>query len=458
MRSPVLHEEVKNMVKNRKFADLREKCIHWPPADLAELLDSLQDKEKTVAFRLLPKAIAADAFEKLPPDSQARLIRALGNEEAAAILDEMSDTERTALLEEAPEQAVRLLGMLSEREARCALHILGYPEDSVGRLMTTHFFTIREDWTVKETLDYVRTNGNDSETLNVLYVVDDNGVMIDDVRIREFLLRPVDARVKDFRDHHFIALKVTDSERDAVAVFRKYDRTVLPVLDANGVIVGIVTVDDILDVQANADTSDVQKIGGMEVLGEPYLKITLLKMVQKRAGWLVILFLGEMLTATALGYYEDELSRAVILALFLPLIISSGGNSGSQASTLVIRAMALGEVRLRDWFRVLFREIQSGAMLGVILGSIGFLRISLWHVFTPMYGAHWFLIAMTIWLALIGVVLWGSLMGAMLPFVLKRCGCDPAASSAPFVATLVDVTGLMIYFNIAMIILKGTLL
>ncbi|PYJ89040.1 MAG: magnesium transporter, partial [Verrucomicrobia bacterium] len=317
---------------------------------------------------------------------------------------------------------------------------------------------IDDNWTVKEVLDHIREFGRDSETLNVIYVVDDRGKLIDDLRMREFLLRPLEAKVSDFRDRAFIALKVNDSQEEALNAFRKYDRVALPVVDSNGVLVGIVTSDDMLDVAEEEATEDIQKFGGMEALDEPYMRISLLRMVRKRAGWLVILFLGEMLTASAMGYYEGEIAKAVVLALFLPLIISSGGNSGSQASTLIIRAMALGELTLRDWFRVMRKEIMAGLLLGCVLGVIGFMRVAVWSQFSTIYGPHWLLVALTVGFALIGVVLWGSISGSMLPFILRRVGADPATSSAPFVATLVDVTGLIIYFSIALLIMRGAML
>jgi len=311
---------------------------------------------------------------------------------------------------------------------------------------------------VQQTLDHVRVYGRDRETINALYVLDERGVLLDDIRISDLLLAPLTARIVELMDRHFVALNVTDSKDTAVAVFRREDRTVLPVVEADGRLVGIITADDVLDIAEAAATEDIQKIGGMEALDEPYLQISFARMIRKRAGWLVLLFLGEMLTATAMGYFEKEIARAVVLALFIPLIISSGGNSGSQASTLVIRALALGELTLRDWFRVLRRELLSGLALGSVLGSIGFLRIAIWSEFSDIYGPHWLLVAWTVAGALMGVVIWGTLSGSLLPFALRRLGFDPAASSAPFVATLVDVTGLVIYFTVAAFILRGTLL
>ena len=327
--------------------------------------------------------------------------------------------------------------------------------------MTPDFVAVRENWTVKEVLDYVREHGQDRETLNFIYVVDDRGKFIDDLRIRNFLAPSArNAQVNEIMDASSSHLTVKRyAGGSAAIIFRKYDRAALPVVDSNGVLVGIVTQDDMLDVAEEEATEDIQKIGGMEALDEPYTTIPLVRMVKKRATWLIILFLGEMLTATAMQGYNGEIEKAAILAMFLPLIISSGGNSGSQATTLVIRAMALGELRLRDWFRVVRKELLSGISLGLILGTIGFFRITLWqylHIFD--YGKYHWLVGLTVGAALVGVVLWGTLSGAMLPFLLRRCGLDPATSSAPFVATLVDVTGLVIYFNVALFILRGTLL
>jgi magnesium transporter len=283
-------------------------------------------------------------------------------------------------------------------------------------------------------------------------------MLIDDIPLREFLLTDPANSVKSLMDNRFVALKATDNQETAVQVFRAKDRTALPVTDSAGVLIGIVTIDDVLDVAEQEATEDIQRFGGSEALNEPYMKIAFGRMVQKRAGWLTALFLGEMLTATAMGFFEKEIAKAVVLALFVPLIISSGGNSGSQASTLVIRALALGEVTLRDWWRVMRREIGAGLALGAILGTIGFLRITVWSQFSTMYGEHWMLVALTVSLALVGVVLWGTLVGSLLPFGLRRLGFDPATSSAPFVATLVDVTGLVIYFTVGIIVLRGTVL
>jgi magnesium transporter len=431
----------------------------WPPADVAGLFHALSDEEDVHLLRTLEPRLAALAFEYLDLPTQERLLESLSDEVKGRILDNMAPDDRTALLEDLPpEQAQRLLGIMSPNEAEVAKRLLRYSEETVGRLMTPDYIAVRPDWTVRRVLDHIRSHGKRSETLSVLYVVDAEGRLIDDIPIGKFLIAPLHARVQDLMSKKFVALKTTDDKRTAVEVFRKYDRTALPVVDPQGELVGIVTVDDVLDVAEEEATRELQRFGGLEALDEPYVATPFFALVRRRASWLVILFLGEMLTATAMGFFEKEIERAVVLALFVPLIISSGGNSGSQAATLIIRALALGELKLRDWPRVMRRELLSGLMLGLILAAIGFLRISVWSAFSGIYGPHWFLVAVTVACSLVGVVLWGTLSGSMLPFLLKRLGFDPAASSAPFVATLVDVTGLVIYFTVGYLILRGTLL
>src|ERR1700676_3380955 len=366
----LLAPEIKSLIDARDFNALRELFKEWPPADVADVILGLPEDEQVIIFRVLPAALAADVFEYIGIEEQQKLLRAMAHEQVVGILNEMSPDDRTALLEELPSAAARqLIKLLTPEERRVAQALLGYPEGSIGRLMTPDFIAVHDDWTVSEVLDHVRQFGHDSETLNVIYVVDERGKLIDDLRMREFLLRPLGAKVSDFRDRLFVALKVNDSQEEALNAFRKYDRVALPVVDSNEVLVGIVTGDDMLDVAEAEATEDIQKLGGLEALDEPYTTIPLLRMVKKRATWLIILFLGEMLTATAMQGYNGEIEKAAILAMFLPLIISSGGNSGSQATTLVIRAMALGEVRLRDWFRVIRREVCAGVVLGTVLAA-----------------------------------------------------------------------------------------
>jgi magnesium transporter len=450
---------VDEALRTRDFSQLRELLKSWRPRYIADAICSLSPEDRAVVFRILPRSLAAAAFDYLDLAEQERLLKAMGKEEVAELLNNMAPDDRTALLEELPAAATKqLLGMLSVKERAIAMQLLGYPEHSVGRLMTPDYIAVQSQSTVQHVLDYIRAHGRRSETLAMIYVVDDKGSLIDDIAIREFLIAPLDKGVEDLMDYRFAVLKASDGQETALQVFRRTDLKALPVTDSAGVLIGIVTIDDVLRVSEETATREIQRIGGSEALNEPYLQIALRRMVKKRAGWLIVLFLGEMLTATAMGFFQGEIEKAVVLALFVPLIISSGGNSGSQATTLIIRALALGEVMLRDWWRVMQRELVTGLALGAILGVIGFLRITVWSAFSKVYGSHWFAVAITVGVSLIGVVMWGSIAGSMLPFILRRFGFDPAVASAPFVATLVDVTGLVIYFTVGYLFLRGTLL
>ena len=403
---------------------------------------------------------AASVFKILDTTEQKRIIKHLPAHKTAELLNELSADDLVDFLEELPNGTVReMLKMLGPEERKITLQMLGFPENSVGRIMNPEYVYVYEHNTVAEVLETIRRYGKNTETIDVLYVINEDGELIDDIRIRDIIMAAPNERVEDLIDNRFIALNVNDDQESASEVFKMNNRVALPVVDGKNILLGIVTIDDILWVAQEEFTEDIQKIGGTEALDEPYLDIGIFKLVRKRASWLVILFLGEMLTATAMQFFQAEIEAATVLALFIPLIMSSGGNSGSQASTLIIQAMALQEVTVYDWWRVMKRELVSGALLGLILGSIGLLRIFMWqqlHIFD--YGEHWQLIGATICFSLIGIVLWGSLMGSMLPLILKRFKLDPAASSAPFVATLVDVTGIIIYFSVAYFFLKGILL
>jgi magnesium transporter len=451
--------EIAELVQQRDFSTLREIFEEWHPNDLADVVTDLHEKERAIVYRLLSKEKAAETFEYLDLDVQKSLLRSLGQEEVGGILNEMSADDRTAFLQELPGPVVKqLIDLLSPAERSVARTLLGYPEESICRLMTPEYIAVPRDWTVGAVLEHIRSHAQDIESLDFVFVSDQNGKLIDDIRIRDILVTPLDRPVAELMDETFLFLTPADTKEKAVQIFKQYDRSALPVINAEGFLLGIVTIDDVLDVVEQIDTQDIQRFGGLESLDYPYVKTPVLSLVKKRAGWLVILFLGEMLTATAMSYFQDEIAKAVVLALFVPLIISSGGNSGSQAATLIIRAMALQEITLRDWWLVMRREILSGLLLGTVLGCIGFLRISVWSMFTDLYGPHWMRVAFTVGCSLVGVVVWGTLSGSMLPFALRRFGFDPASSSAPFVATLVDVTGLIIYFSFAALILRGTLL
>ncbi|MCK6456183.1 MAG: magnesium transporter [Phycisphaerae bacterium] len=453
--------ELEELISARNFAALRDLLADLAPADIADLFSDLPPETIAVLFRLLPTEQAADVFEYLPVEMQEALIRALGHEQVAAVLNEMAPDDRTALLQELPgEVAQRLINQLTPDERKVAVTLLGYPEQSIGRRMTPDYVAVRRDWSIAQVFEHMRRVGHDKETLNVVYVTDERGRLIDDIRLRELVLADPNARVSDIMNEQFITLSVNDDQEEAVRAFKKYDRSALPVVDSAGTLVGIVTVDDVLDVAEQEETEDVQKMAAVQVLEEPYLVVDPFTMVRKRSIWLVLLFLGELLTVTAMARFQRALEAVVMLALFIPLIISSGGNSGSQAASLVIRALALRELSAADWWRVLRRELASGLMLGSILGLSAFGVVFLYGKVrsdAALMSGQYLSVALTVGLSLVGVVMFGTIAGSMLPILLKRVGLDPAVSSTPFVATLVDVSGIVIYFCTAMILLRGQL-
>ena len=451
-------EQFGEIIQSEDVLHIREFLNNQNISDVAELIYEFPEYESQIIGHLSIHR-ASSTFKILDVPTQKRIIQELPAFKTAELLNDLSADDRTSFLEELPSEVVKeLIKTLDPEERKITLSLLGYPEGSVGRLMTPDYIAVEKDWTVREVIDHIREVGKDSETIDVIYVVDEKGYFIDDVRIREIILANPEKKIEDVIDNRYIALNVNDEQETASEAFRMNNRVALPVLDNNKILLGIVTIDDVLWITQEESAEDITKIGGTEALDEPYLEIPLLKLFKKRVVWLVVLFLSEMLTATAMGYFEDEIAKAVVLALFVPLIISSGGNSGSQASTLIIQAMALGEITIIDWWRVIRRELVSGLLLGATLGIIGFTRVMLWNQIFHTYGAHSFLIASTVGISLVGVVLWGTIAGSMLPIVLKKFGADPATSSAPFVATLVDVTGLVIYFSVAFIIMRGILL
>ncbi|HEV3324494.1 MAG TPA: magnesium transporter [Puia sp.] len=450
--------DIKNLLQHNKITDF-VKLNKLTPRDIADFTNR-NTKWAVKLFQNLDPKHAAKAFKFLRKNKQEIILKSLPEEKAAELLNALQPDDRTAFLEELPGSHVKeLLKILTPERRAETLELLGYEEGSVGRLMTPDYVTIKTSETCQDVLSYIRQRGQASETLNWLFVVNDKGILIDDINIKDFLVVDPSTTVAQIMDYQFLALNVNDSQKDVINIFRNNVRYALPVVDDAGVMLGIVTVDDVLRLAEKEGTREIQKIGGSEALDEPYTTISFPKLIKKRAGWLVILFLGEMLTATAMQHFQSELDKAIVLSLFIPLIISSGGNSGSQASSIIIRAMAIGEIGFRDVWRVMRKEFSSGLVLGIILGVVGFFRIFLWqHLGLYSYGAHWMKVAVTVFFALIGVVLWGTISGSMLPLLLKRLGADPAASSAPFVATLVDVTGLVIYFSVALIVMQGTLL
>jgi magnesium transporter len=430
------------------------------PNDIAETIHGMESHEQTITFLLLPGELKGEVFAYLDEPTQETILQSLGSREIAEVLQSMPPDDRTQVFSNFPDTLIKgAVNLLPERERKVALSLIGYEEGSVGRMMTPYYIQVKKHWTVEQTLRHIKRVGKKAETLNFVYVVDDDFKLIDDIHIGKVLMAEESQSIESLMDYHYINLTTTQNKEDAIELFEKYDRAALPVVSENGVLVGIVTFDDVLDVMEKRDTEDIQKFGGLEALDLPYTQTPIGEMVKKRAGWLIILFISEMLTASAMGYFQAEIEKAVVLALFIPLIISSGGNSGSQAATLIIRAMALKELTLKDWWYVMKREILSGVLLGSILGLIGFIRILIWqetHFYN--YGVHWLYVGVSVGVSLIFIVLWGTLSGSMIPFALKKLRLDPATSSAPFVATLVDVTGIIIYFMIAALFLSGKLL
>ncbi len=441
--------------KNREISDfLDDQNI----ADVVDLVYEFPEQESQIIANMsIHRAI--NVFKLLEGASQKNIIQQLPPSVTAALLNALPADDRTDFFEELPEDAVReLIKLLDPEERRVTLTLLGYPENSIGRLMNPDYVYVYANNTIEEVFQTIKKYGKNSEAINVIYVINKNGELLDDIRIGEFLLNDPKTKVSELMDERVISLSAYDDQESAAEVFKMNNRVALPVVSNSNKLLGIVTIDDVLWVASEEFSEDMQKMGGTQAFEEPYLDIPIFRLFKKRVPWLVILFLGELLTASAMAYFEEEIARAVVLALFIPLIISSGGNSGSQASTLVIQAMAVGELTIRDWWRVLRREIASGLMLGTVLGIIGFVRIYAYHLIFPnLYGSHWVLLGLTISFTLLGIVLWGTIAGSMLPLLLKRLGADPAVSSAPFVATLVDVTGIILYFSIAFALLSGSM-
>ena len=430
------------------------------PADIADQLTQKSSKDRVLSFLLLAGEAKAEVFPYFDSEIQQELILNLGNEATKELFNELAPDDRTLLLTDFPDSIIKeITNLLDQKEREQALNLLGYESDSIARLMTPHYIQAKKDWTVKRVLESIKIYGKKAETLNFVYVVNDKNKLIDDLRIGQLLMAEDSTLIEELMDKNFIAIRTTEKIEESLAIFDKYDREALPIVTEKGILVGIVTFDDLLEQIEQRDTEDMQKFGSMEELDLSYTKTSLSDLVKKRAGWLVVLFLGELLTASAMGHYDDEIAKAVVLALFVPLIISSGGNSGSQAASLIIRAMALKELQLRDWWYVMKKEFVSGLLLGGILGLLGFIRIVIWQE-TGIYdyGPYWLSVALSVSTSLLFIVLWGTLSGSLIPFLLRKMKLDPAAPSAPFVATLVDVTGLIIYFSVSALFLAGKLL
>src|SRR3990170_2206863 len=432
----------------------------FSPTELYDAWPVLSLDERVEGFEFLQRDQADDFFLQLSARDRAHLVLAIPAGERRLWMRLLAPDDAADVVQETPaDDREGVLALLDDATRREVKGLLDYAEDEAGGLMNTRYSRLRADMSVGEAISYLRRDAQHREkSVYYVYVVDAEERLLGVVSFRDLIVAPPDKSIREVMHTDVISAR-DDLDQEALSkLFMRHHLLMMPIVDAEGRIKGVVSVDDIVQVVQEEATEDIQKIGGVETLEGPYLQVPLLRMIRKRAGWLAALFLGEMLTATAMGQFEAEIARAVVLALFVPLIISSGGNSGSQATTLVIRAMALGELRIRDWWRVIRRELVTGLGLGLILASIGLVRILLWQLLFSAYGDHYFLVAMTVALSLTGVVLWGSLMGSILPFILRGLGFDPASASAPFVATLVDVTGLVIYFTVATVVLRGTLL
>ena len=442
--------------------DFLATCQDMLPADIVEALNELPPEGAARVVAALPFHKTVEVFDLPEFEHRGQIVERLPDEAATAIVTAMSADQQVELFRELGENdRSRLLHVLDAPTREQLRLLMSYPPTSAGGIMTTEFVAVPSSWTALQVRKHISEVGSAKETVYAIYVLGDRDQrLVRVVSLREVVMAASDTPIMEVGEAHEPLTTRPLADREEVArIIAKYNLLAIPVLDDRGHVLGIVTVDDVIDALVSEQTEDAQKFGGMEALDQPYMEIGLASMIRKRAGWLCALFLGEMLTATAMGHFEHEIERAVVLALFVPLIISSGGNSGSQATSLIIRAMALREISLGDWWRVAIREIPAGLTLGTILGVIGFIRIMLWqHFGWYNYGEHFLLVALTVSTALVGVVMFGSLAGSMLPFVLRRIGFDPASASAPFVATLVDVTGLVIFFSVGMLILRGTLL
>lgn len=456
----LIKPEFQELIEAKNWVALKEVLSDVPPVDIAELLVELEGDIAVVVFRLLKKSTAADVFAEMPSGKGVELIELFTKQQLTDVMGNLEPDEQVALLEELPGHLTQMvMNTMRPEDQKQVKKLLGYPEDSVGRLMTPRYVRVKSEWAVARSMEHIRKYANIAETLNVIYVVDDKERLIDDLMITQLIVSEFDTTIEELMDESFNALHVLDDQEEAVKMFAKYDRIALPVIDSDRVLIGIVTVDDVIDVAEEETTEDMQKMAAMDALDDYYSQTSIGEMVKKRLGWLIILFVGQILTALTMGQYEELLSKIVFLSFFVPLIISSGGNSGAQAATLVIRALATDDIKFEDWKMVFAREFTSGLMLGSLIGILGFITLIGWDLIAGnVIGYETIMTALVIGLSLLTIVLFGNFVGAMLPFILSRMGLDPAVSSAPFVATIVDVSGIIIYFSIALFFLSELLL
>src|SRR5687767_1998215 len=458
LEQPTLKEQFETVIQTEDKLQIRDFLNHQNISDVVDLVYEFPDYESQIIANMSVHR-AASVFKILEFPTQKRIIQTLPPNTVASLLNELPADDRTDFLEELPSSVVReLIKLLEPEERKITLSLLGYPDNSIGRLMTPDYVYVYPNNTIEQVFATIRKYGKDSETINVIYVINDKGELLDDIRIRDFILNPPEKNVSELMDNRVVSLNAFDDQETASESFKMNNRVALPVVSNSNKLLGIVTIDDILWVAEEEFSEDMQKMGGTSALQEPYIDVPIFKLYKKRIIWLIILFVGETMTIVAMSNFQNTLEHVLVLSTFIPLIISSGGNSGSQAATLIIQALALGEITVKDWWRIARREVLSGLFMGITLGIVGFFIVYGGHMFFNLFGEHYILIGLSIGTAIVGVVLWGTIMGSMLPLLLKRLGADPATSSTPFIATLVDVTGLLIYFGTAFLLLKGVLL
>ncbi len=456
----LIKPEFQELIEAKDWVGLKEVLSDVPAADIAELLVELDGSVAVVVFRLLKKPVAADVFAELPSGKGVELLELFNKQQLSDVMINLEPDEQVALMEELPGHLTQsVMNSMKLEDQKQIKKLLGYPEDSVGRLMTPRYVRVKSDWSIDRSMEHIRKYAEVAETLNVIYVVDDKEHLIDDLRITQIIVAEPKDTISSIMDDSFNALSAFDDQEEAVKMFAKYDRVALPVVDSDGILVGIVTVDDVIDVAEEETTEDMQKMAAMDALDDYYSQTSIFAMVKKRLGWLIVLFVGQIITALTMGQYEELLSKVVFLSFFVPLIISSGGNSGAQAATLVIRALATDDIKAEDWKKVFTREFISGLALGALIGLLGFVTLISWELVAGNpFGYQMIMTALVVALSLLAIVLFGNFIGAMLPFILSKLGLDPAVSSAPFVATIVDVSGIIIYFSIAILLLGNILL
>ncbi|MGQ0828112.1 MAG: magnesium transporter [Bacteroidota bacterium] len=453
-------DQLCNAIEKHDEAFVIERLKELHPPDIAEIFNELSNEKAKFVYKLLDEQTAADVIVELEDDVRESFLASLTSKEIAEqFIDNMDSDDAADVIAELPDKVKGevLLHMEDSEQASDIVELLNYDENTAGSLMATELIRVHVNSDSLQCVREIREQADKVENIYTIYVVDDHEKLLGLLSLKKLIISPTRSKVADIYDDKVISVKTSTDIEEVANIMDKYNLVVAPVIDEHGILVGRITIDDVMDVRREEETEDVQKMAGMEAFDEPYMSMSIWSVLKKRAGWLIVLFLGETLTASAMGFFEDEIAKAVVLALFVPLIISSGGNTGSQASTLVIRALALGEITIRNWWLIIRREIKVGLLLGIILGAIGFLRIAIWSQFINIYGPHWMEVALAVGFSLVGVVLWGNTLGSLFPLILKRLGLDPAVSSAPFVATFVDVTGVIIYFTVASLLLGSML-